>query len=224
MRQNMRKIACAFMLIAGLCTHLSAQEVYTRKGYTLTVNNEAEDVDGDVVNSLVETFFTVYPVLTRNYNMNATKKVEFFIDPEYNGVAEAGGGRVRINPNWLKEHPFDFDMVTHEVMHLVQAYPNNAGPWWVTEGIADYARYMYGFDNAKGEWSMPEYKTEQNYDNSYRITARFFVWIERTIQPGFIKKLDHAMRTNTYSDKIWKQETGKNIEALWKQYSADPAI
>ncbi|UII19987.1 basic secretory family protein [Fulvivirga ligni] len=222
----MRRITIALALVAGLMisNQVSAQEVYKRKGYQLTINNQAEGVDGDVMNSLIETFFTVYPVLCRNYNTSAVKEVEFFIDPDYNGVAEAGGGRVRMNPNWLKQHPYDFDMVTHEVMHLVQAYPGGAGPWWVTEGIADYMRYMYGCDNPKGGWSMPDYQEKQNFDNSYRITARFFVWIERNKQAGFIKQLDHAMRTKTYTDKIWKDKLGKNIEDLWKEYAQNPSI
>ncbi|TRX59147.1 secretory protein [Fulvivirga sp. M361] len=201
-----------------------SDEVYKRKGYTLTVINKATGLDGDVKNDLVETFFTVYPVLARSYNQNTVKEVEFFIDPDYKGVAEAGGGRVRISPHWLKEHPTDFDLVTHEVMHLVQSYPGNSGPWWVTEGIADYVRYVNGCDNARGGWSLPDYSPEQNYDNSYRVTARFFLWIENKVSPGFVKRLDHAMRSKSYSEKIWVKLTGKNVDDLWKQYSKDPSI
>ncbi len=199
-------------------------EVYERKGYTLTVVNKAVGLDGAVKNSLVETFFTVYPVLARYYNENTAREVEFIIDPEYKGVAEAGGGRVRISPHWLKDHPADFDLVTHEVMHLVQSYPGQAGPWWVTEGIADYVRYVYGCDNARGGWFLPGYSPDQNYNNGYRVTARFFLWIENKVSPGFVKRLDHAMRTGNFSDGIWKKLTGRNINELWKQYGKNPAL
>jgi hypothetical protein len=34
-------------------------------------------------------------------------------------------------------------------MHIVQAYPDGAGPWWITEGIADFVRFDDGIDNAE---------------------------------------------------------------------------
>lgn len=197
---------------------------YSRKGFELTVINEAPDLEGEVLGQLVETFFTVYPVLVRAYNDQAVKEVEFFIDPTYEGVAEAGGHRVRINPAWLQKHPDDFDLVTHEVMHLVQAYPNASGPWWVTEGIADYVRYVYGCDNVLGGWSLTPFADEQHYTNGYRITARFFTWIEHQKAPGFVKYLDHAMREGVYTDKIWKEAVGKNIDDLWREYAANPSF
>lgn len=215
-----------FLGVSVICVDILAQDTirYQSKGYKLDVVNNASDLDGVVLQDLVNTYFTVYPVLARNFNIEAVNEVIFFIDPSYDGVAEAGGNRVRISSNWLKSHPDDFDLVTHEVMHLVQAYPDNAGPWWITEGIADYIRYIYGCDNAKGGWALTKFDDEQRFDKGYRITARFFLWIERKKSPGLIKKLDFAMRDNSYSDRIWKKETGKTVEDLWAEYAKDPAL
>lgn len=213
-----------FFIVVAFAYKWNGQEAYSQKGYKLTVTNKASNLDGYVKDKLVETFFTVYPVLVRSYNENTVKEVEFIIDPDYKGVAEAGGGRVRISSHWLRDHPWDFDLITHEVMHLVQSYPSNAGPWWVTEGIADYVRYVYGCDNAKGGWYLPDYNSGQKYSDSYRVTARFFLWIENKVKPGFVKQLDDAMRRGSYTDKIWENLTGKNIDDLWEQYAKDPAI
>ncbi|MBT1712616.1 secretory protein, partial [Fulvivirgaceae bacterium PWU5] len=73
---------------------------------------------------LIKTFFEVYPVLVGEYNKASIKEVTFFVDTTYKAVAEAGGGRVRFSPGWFKSHPGDIDVVTHEVMHLVQSYPH----------------------------------------------------------------------------------------------------
>lgn len=197
---------------------------YVRKGYILILVDDDKTLDDTVINNLVDTYFAVYPVLVRNFNEGAVRKVEYFIDPTYDGIAEGGNGRIRINPDWLKKHPDDFDIITHEVMHLVQAYPHDAGPWWITEGIADYVRYVYGVDNARGGWYLPEYSDKQNYDNGYRVTARFFLWIENKIKPGFIKQLDYTMRSDRYSLDFWEDQTGMTLDDLWKLYGKNPVI
>lgn len=198
---------------------------FIRKGYVLTLINQDQSLKKEIVQNLVETFFIVYPVLVRSYNMDSPRNVIFLIDTTFTtGITEGEGNKIRISNRWLKKRPDDFDVVTHEVMHLVQSYPEDAGPWWIKEGIADYVRYVNGWDNPKGGWFLPEYNESQNYDDGFRITARFFVWIENTLSPGFIKRLDHAMRTGTYSDKSWKDITGKTLNELWIAYGANPAI
>ncbi len=71
---------------------------------------------------------------------------------------------------------------------------------------------------------MPDYKSTQHYDNAYRITARFLVWIEKNKKAGFVKKVDAALRKHTYTDAIWETLTGKNVDALWEEYSKNPMI
>ena len=214
-----------FILISPGCGAYADDTLnYVRKGYILRLIDHDKGVDEKILNNLIDTYFTVYPVLVRNFNENATREVEYLIDPEYAGVAEVSGNKVRISPKWLKAHPDDFDLVTHEVMHIVQAYPPQAGPWWITEGIADYVRYVYGVDNAKGGWYLPEYSDAHNYDNGYRVTARFFLWIENKVKPGFIKQLNFAMRSGKYSDGFWKTQTGMTLSDLWELYGKNPVI
>lgn len=202
----------------------TAVDTLTKKKYTLIFIDKSPDLDAQVKQRLIDAFFTNYPKEAKLYNKNTAKKVIFIVDPEYKGVAAAGGGIIRFNPEWFKSNPGDIDVVTHEVMHLVQNYPGDAGPGWITEGIADYVRFKLGVDNEGGNWRLPEFSPEHHYTDAYRITARFFHWIEQSKKKGLVKKLDQAMRSKTYNDEFWVKETGMSIDDLWAAYAANPAI
>lgn len=201
-----------------------SMDTIVKKPFTLVFINMSPTFDTTIKKKMVDAFFKVYPKEAKLYNIQTLKKVIFVIDPEYTGVAATSGEIVRYNPEWFVKHPGDIDVVTHEVMHIVQSYPDNAGPGWITEGIADYVRYDFGVDNKGAGWSLPDYKAEHNYDNAYRITARFFAWIETTQKKGFVKKLDAAMRTATYTDDFWKKNTGKTVDELWAEYAKNPVV
>jgi hypothetical protein len=216
-----------FLLIAAFCT-LSAgaqqTKVYNEKGYQLTLTNYDATLDTAEQQRLVTTFYTVYPELARAYNRKTLKEVKMVIDTTYKGVAETDNGKVTISSAWLHKHPEDIDVVTHEVMHIVQDYGESTGPGWLTEGIADYARYKFGVNNAAAKWALPEYKSTQNYDNAYRVTARFLLWIETAVKPGIVKDFNTQLRKHTFTDNSWKIATGKTVDELWKDYSDNPAI
>ncbi|TVT39254.1 secretory protein [Hymenobacter setariae] len=196
----------------------------TQKGYTLVFINQDPALSAVTKKRMVDAFYKVYPQEAKRFNPKTLRKVTFFVNPAYTGVAATGNGVVDYNPKWLHDHPEDIDVVTHEVMHIVQAYPNGSGPGWLTEGIADYARYVYGVNNQAGNWKLPEYKEGQSYTNSYRIMARFLVWLDQHGYPKLVNQLDNAARTRTYTPEIWKQQTGKTLDELWAAYAAAPAV
>ncbi|WP_423129997.1 basic secretory protein-like protein [Gaoshiqia sp. Z1-71] len=208
---------------ANAGSYLSKDSI-SRKGYTLIYINKAEDFNPEVGERLKETFFEVYPELVKQFNKKSTRKVTFVIDPDYDGVAATSADKVVYSPKWFAAHPGDIDVVTHEVMHIVQAYGRTPGPWWVTEGIADYVRFKYGVDNAGAGWSLPELTEKHHYTNSYRITARFFVWLEKHKDEKLIKKIDQLMRGHSYRDESWKELTGQTIDELWDEYRKNAAI
>jgi hypothetical protein len=199
-------------------------KVYNKNGYKLTLTNYDATLDTAELARLVKTFFIVYPELAKEYNPTTLKDVKMVVDTSYKGVAATADGKVTIASTWLHKRPEDIDVVTHEVMHIVQDYGESVGPGWLTEGIADYARNKFGVNNAAAKWTLPDYKSTQNYDNAYRITARFLVWIEAKVKPGIVKELDSQMRKHTYTDNAWKQQTGKTVDELWKAYAENPAI
>jgi hypothetical protein len=203
---------------------VAIEKEYRHDGLALRLVNRSPELPHPNVQGLVDTFFKVYPVLRSTYNPSAASEVTILIDPEYKGLAEASGRRIRISSKFVADNSRGFDVITHEAMHLVQSYPGGAGPGWITEGIADYARHVHGVDNAAGGWSLPALRPNHKVTDSYRVTARFFVWIEKQVKPGFVQTLDKAMREKRYTESIWQQETGETLEALWARYVVDPSL
>ncbi|WP_421942546.1 basic secretory protein-like protein [Pedobacter sp.] len=203
---------------------LQAQEVIKKKGYTLTFESNFVELDPKLKKRLIETFFVVYPKLAKEYNPNTLRDVKFSVDTNYKGVAATSNGKVTYSSIWMVKHPEDIDVVTHEVMHIVQDYGRSVGPGWLTEGVADYARYKFGVDNAGAKWALPDLKPEHSYKNSYRITARFFAWIEKNVKAGTIKAVDASLRDHTYTNAIWASLTGKDLDGLWADYVKNPQI
>ncbi|HMG08342.1 MAG TPA: basic secretory protein-like protein [Mucilaginibacter sp.] len=223
----MKKVFLLSVLIALVFTensHAQSSEVFNKKGYKLTFESQDAAFSKELKDKLVETFYEVYPKLAKAYNKKTAKNVTFVIDTAYDGVAATDNGRVVFSSKYMARHPHDIDVVTHEVMHIVQDYGQSNGPGWLTEGIADYARYKFGVDNAGAKWALPAFKTSQSYENSYRITARFLVWVEKGIKPGLVKDLDGQLRDHTFTDDSWKKETGKTLDELWAAYAANPTI
>lgn len=201
-----------------------SQEVIKKKNYTLTYKSNYADFDPSLKKKLIETFFKVYPKLAKEYNKNTNREVKFMIDTAYKGVAATGGGRVVFSAAYMQKHKEDIDVVTHEVMHIVQNYGRSGGPGWLTEGIADYARYKFGVNNEGAKWSLPPYKAGQSYRNSYRITPAFFNWLETNKYAGLVEKLDGQLRDHTYTSSAWKDLTGKTLDELWSDYASAKSI
>jgi hypothetical protein len=220
----MKKFLLIIFVLSFTINLAMAQEIETfkKKGYTLIFKNNYTNFDAALKERMVKTFFKVYPKLATDFNKNTKKEVVFHIDTAYKGVAATGGGRIVYNPDWFKKHPGDIDVVTHEVMHVVQSYGGGSGPGWLTEGIADYVRYKYGVDNAGANWTLTAFKPVQSYKNSYRITARFLNWLELNGNQGIVLKLDNAMRNHTYKATLWSDITGKTVDELWTAYAANP--
>ncbi|HVI46835.1 MAG TPA: basic secretory protein-like protein [Chitinophaga sp.] len=197
--------------------------IYTSNGYTLTFINKDGTFDDAERQRFINTFFTVYPKLLNRFFPGATKNVTFVIDPNYDGVAATSGNQVVYKSGWFRDRPEDIDVVTHEVMHIVQAYTGNT-PGWLTEGIADYARYKYGVNNGPAGWGLPNWSSSQHYTNAYGVTARFLVWLERHVRSSIVEDLNTILRNKTYSNNTWNQLTGKSVDQLWADYSANPAL
>jgi len=221
----MKKIFFSILLLSVITiANAQTEKVFIKDGYKLSLTNNDATLDTAELTRLVKTFYIVYPKLAAEYNPGTLKEVKMAVDTAYKGVAATADGKVTIASSWLHKRPEDIDVVTHEVMHIVQDYGESVGPGWLTEGIADFARNKFGVNNAAAKWSLPEFKSTQNYDNAYRVTARFLFWIEEKVKPGIVKELDSQLRKHIYTDNAWKQLTGKTVDELWKEYTANPAI
>lgn len=228
MRKNGVRLLLLLMTVltasTGGAQEFSVTDSFSKKKITLVFTNKDSSFSTETKQKMIDAFYDVYPAEMKRFNKDAAKRVVFVIDPAYKGVAATGGGVVRYNPKWLKDHLEDIDVVTHEVMHIVQNYGRSGGPGWLTEGIADYVRYKFGVNNAAGKWTLPDYKEGQSYTNSYRITARFFVWLEEQGNKKLVDKLDAALRNHAYTPELWKEVTGKTLDELWSDYAKNPAV
>ena len=191
--------------------------------YSLVVASNDAHFDSVTRQNMINVFFTVYPQMVERFNKSSLTKVKFFIDTAYKAVAETGDGTSRFNPAWMKRYPQDLDVVTHEVMHIVQDYKGD-GPGWLTEGIADYVRYVYGVNNNGAKWFLPNYRPGQSYKDAYRVTARFLLWVEKNKYKKIVDDLDKAMRDGTYTPQLWTKLTGKTVDELWDEYAKSPAL
>lgn len=198
-------------------------DTITRDGLTLFFVNKANGFSETVKQEMTEVFFTNYPRLLSDFNPDAQKEVAFRIEPSYQGVAYVFSGFATFGATYMSNNPNDLDVVTHEVMHLIQSYAPGA-PGWLIEGIADYVRYKYGLHNDRANWQLPAYQSGQHYTDAYRVTARFLVWIEQRYADDLVKSLDNLLRQGQYEETIWQQQTGQTLDGLWALYGTDPEI
>lgn len=201
---------------------------YEKRGYVLDVINRTDDPAlNPIIDEFVNLYFKVYPKLTKKYALNPKeqlKKVTLEFDPSYTGVAYADNGKIVVSPNWILTRPDDVALFTHELTHIAQAYPRyDNETWWVTEGIADYTRYVYGPHS--GSWRLPEVvKETDNYNSGYRVTARFFLWLNQQKNHSTVDIINREMQHNTFDLDVFKEITGKTIDELWAEYRANPDV
>lgn len=221
-RFGARALIIASLVAAGP-TFADTVNSYQQNGYTLTVTDRNSGIAQSTVDTMISTFFTIYPKEAADFNPNTSKTVNIVLDPSYDGVAATANATETYGAAYMIANPNDTDTVTHESMHIVQDYGQQNIPGWLVEGIADYARNRYGVNNAAAGWSLPDYAPGQNYTDSYRITARFLVWVEEH-HAGTVQGLDAALRGRSYTDQTWAQLTGADVDTLWAQYTASPGI
>jgi hypothetical protein len=115
----------------------------------------------------------------------------------------------------MTQHPEDIGVVAHELTHSVQGYPRGV-PGWFTEGMADYARQVYGPKEQPG-WALPRRLNEkQSYKDSYRVTGRFFLWLDAK-HPGILDKLHRRAQDREFDVADFKMITGSTIDELWAE-------
>jgi hypothetical protein len=186
---------------------------------TLTITI-AGDVDAElapVAGRLTTLFYQCYPKLLERFdnpNKPASRHIEVIFKRGMKVPAHCLGAKISVSVEWLKKRPDDIGLLTHELTHAVQQYPRGE-PSWLTEGIADYARELYGPKEAG--WSLPRRLTAKNsYKDSYRVTARFLVWLDQK-HPGAVDRLHRKMQNREFTVDDFKAVTGKTVDELWTE-------
>lgn len=225
-------MAC-MMGVAAICASCNNDDdivphkdnAITIKGYTVSVENKDSSFSSDTRQWMTNVFFMVYPKLAERFNFNTPKRVTFVIDPAFREKNAVSKDSVIIfNANWLTKNPNDIDLVTRQLMLIVGGYNRDKAPDWIIQGMADYARYIFGVDNKEAGWRLPEVSPDQKVDQSGKVTARFLVWLEKRVAPEIVDELNDALIQGTFKDKFWEEATGRNISTLWELYQKSPSI
>jgi len=215
---------CPIILIIVISCGTQKQKGITSDDISVNFSSQDSEIDPSIEEGFKKIVNEAYPRLINDFNREASRNISIVVDTSYEGVAFAKNDSITVSAAWMRKKPEDLDLMTHEIMHIVQAYDYSKAPFWLTEGIADYARYKYGLDNEGAGWSLTPYNPSQNYTDSYRISARFLVWMSQNYDDQLVYKLDDKLRDQTFTEAVWNEYTGKTLDALWQEYSADPKL
>lgn len=189
---------------------------------SLTVDGDIDQELAPMAGRLTALFYECYPKLLKRFenpDRPALRKIKLIFKDGIRVPGYSHRDTVVVSTDWLKKHPDDIGLFTHELTHLVQAYPSPE-PGWMTEGIADYARHVYGPEK-QPDWSLPKkLRPDQSYRNSYGVTARFLAWLDEK-HPGTVDKLHREMQNKTFDVDDFETVTGKDIGILWRECVTD---
>jgi hypothetical protein len=160
-----------------------------------------------------------YPIVQRflaTEEWTPPKEIKLVFKKDLNVPAYAAGSSITISTKWITEHQDDFGCVIHELTHVIQSYPRGRNkPGWLVEGIADYIRFW----KYEPEYPRPRIDKEKaSYKDSYRTTAAFLAWITSKYDKRIVRTLDKSLRDGTYSDALFEEVTGRNLDALWEEF------
>ena len=136
---------------------------------------------------------------------------------DMDGVAYAAGRTITVSTRHIKRNPKDFGLVVHETTHVAQAYPG-VRETWAMEGATDYIRYYVTEARSNNHWAINPRTSK--YTDSYGVTASFYDWIVRTLDPDFMKKLHRVFRIRGSVELFFVEEYGKSCQELWDEYVA----
>lgn len=135
--------------------------------------------------------------------------------------------QVSLRVDWFREN-LDGEALgstIHELTHVMQNYWTNGAnenncPEWASEGYADYIRWVLYEPESKGCDFVLRDPDGYHYNDSYRVSAHFFGFVESRF-PGTMKKFNAALRDHSFDNgKFWKDATGKTVEELEADWRA----
>jgi hypothetical protein len=185
--------------------------------FTVTMSGDIDDSNAEVVGRLTTLFHQSYPKLVKRFEnpkQPAPRHIDVVFDPGIDVPAFCSGDKITVSSKWLKDQPGDIALLTHELTHAVQRY--ESAPGWLTEGIADYARYLYT-PGEQPDWSLPNRLTKrQSYRDSYRTSAKFLVWLDEK-HAGTVDKIHRKLQDGDFSIDDFEKITGKSVDLLWEE-------
>ncbi len=231
-----RILTCAiFVLITCAGTLLAEDETLARRRYPLAKaenirpptilldDSEAgEDTSakawGNQARALCEEWFPLICRFLATDDWTPPETVRLVLKKDLKAPGATSGATIQLSLRWIADHPDDFGMVIHELTHVIQNYPPGPKqPGWLVEGIADYIRYW------KYEPELPRRRvdgTRASYRDGYGTTGAFLAWIVARHDKRIVRRLDAALRAQAYSEELFREATGKSLDAAWAEFIA----
>jgi Peptidase of plants and bacteria len=213
----------AFVVAFPACLRAEDKPAKPAKPISLTIEGDVDAELAPVAGQLTTLFYQGYPKLLARFESPlkpAPRAIRIVFVKGLRAPAQCSGDKIEVSTDWLVKHPKDVALLTHELTHAVQQYPGDSGPGWLTEGIADYARHVYG-PKEQGGWKLPAKLTaKQSYKDSYRTAARFLLWLEERT-PGAVDKLNRKMQDKEFKVEDFHAIAGRTLDALWDECVAD---
>ncbi len=156
-------------------------------------------------------------VLLASEGFTPPDKVTLRFRADMKGIAAASGNAINFAAGYVRGQTNDWGMVVHELTHVVQSYPPG-GPGWLVEGIADYIRLSHFEPNGRRPRINPD---KASYRDAYKTTAIFLEWVEKQHDAKLVSKLNTALRQRKYSPELFKEATGKTVDELWADFTAE---
>ena len=168
--------------------------------------------------ALCEQWFPTICSWLATEDFKAPEKITLKIAKKQDAPAYASGPMISVSAEWIKAHPNDLGMMIHELTHVIQSYPRNRhNTGWLTEGIADYIRWI------RYEPEAPRRKInieKASYRDAYTTTAYFLSFASYKYNRALIPALDRKLRKGEDPMPVFMELTGKDAETLWKEYIA----
>jgi hypothetical protein len=128
--------------------------------------------------------------------------------------AYSDGATIVVNLTDILAHQDDFGRVAHELVHMVQQYPE-PNIRWLTEGIADYIRYYVLLPDDQRRNFDPNHYT---YQLGYQPAAALLDWVERKYGAGSVRRINATMRQGGDGEAELLAISGSTPLTLWRAY------
>jgi hypothetical protein len=156
------------------------------------------------------------------------KRTSIRFDASLDIPACASSEGVRLGVKWFRAHPGDIGAAVHELVHVLQAYPEpkraepgaavkHTKPGWLVEGIADYLRWVVCCPEPR---ALPDHFAKRSYRESYRTAAVFLDWIAKRSGPQVLLDWNDALRRGVFHEGLIEKGTGKALDPLWAEFQA----
>ena len=230
-------------LVDGVTSQVQNNKIIqtgTLRGTTFTLTIDltkwAKKTSVEQITVLSKLFWQCYPKMYSRFAdlSSPPKSVTLAIENSGYEVAEASGDFIHLNDNWLAENPTDYDCITHELAHVIQAGWNSDYLEYsdYIERFADCCRYEYAFDNGlynDAVWTLQTVRDEPTRESS----VRFLVWLDATCSTDsydFLRSYFKTCKSGNYYTADWSAAwsailkgtpyENMTIEQVWAKYAA----